>query len=101
MKRIGTTLSMLVLAGSLAGNAIAAEQGILEKERLSDSENYCHMKFSAIEEGTLASNNPQVKPTSSGDVIDFYGPCDETPTSPDQVTAQRLDESRHNPASEH
>jgi hypothetical protein len=101
MKRIGTTLSMLVLAGSLAGNAIAAEKGVLEKERLSATENYCHMKFTAIDEGTLASNNPQLKPTSSGDVIDFYGPCDETPTSPDQVTAQRLDESRHNPASEH
>jgi hypothetical protein len=39
MKRISTTLSMLVLAGSLAGSAIAADNEILEKERLSDTEN--------------------------------------------------------------
>ena len=101
MKRIGTTLSILVLAGSLAGSAFAAENGILMKERLSDSADYCHMRFPAIKEGTLASNDPQLKDASSGDVIDFYGSCDETPTSANQVQAQREDEYRHNPASNH
>lgn len=101
MKRTGTILSILVLAGSLASNAIAANKGIVEKERLSDNENYCHMKFPAIKEGTLASRNPQLKDASSGDLIDFYGSCDETPTSANQVQAQREDESRHNPASNH
>ena len=101
MKRIGATLSILVLAGSLAGSAIAADNGILEKERLSDNENYCHMKFPAMRKGTLTSAHPQLKDPSTGDVIDFYGPCDETPTSANQVQAQREDEYRHNPASNH
>ena len=88
MKHIGTTLSMLVLAGSLAGTAMAANDGILVKDQ--DSENYCHMKFPAIKEATLAGNSPQLKDSSSGDVIDFYGSCDESPTGKDQVVEQRL-----------
>lgn len=91
MKRIGTTLSILALAGSLAGSAIAAD-GILLKEQTTN--NYCHMKFPAIKERTLAGNNPELKDASSGDVIDFYGPCDESPTGKDQVTAQRF-QDRH------
>lgn len=94
MKRIGTTLSMLVLAGSLAGSAMAADDGILLKEQF-NADNYCHMKFPAIKERTLAGNNPELKDSSSGDVIDFYGSCDESPTGKDQVAAQRLDEQRH------
>ena len=94
MKRIGTIASMLVLAGSLAGSAMAAD-GILLKEQAGvDGENYCHMKFSAMDENTLSSDRPQLKPSWTGDVIDFYGPCDESPTGKDQVMAQLRDEQR-------
>lgn len=97
MKRIGATLSILVLAGSLAGSAIAAEDGFLLKERASNSSNYCHMKFPAIKEGTLAGKHPQLKDASSGDIIDFYGPCDESPTGQHQILAQRAYEERTSP----
>jgi len=89
MKRIGTMVSMLVLAGSLTGSAMAAG-GVLLKEEL--DQNYCHMKFPAMREDTLGWKTPVLKDSSTGDVIDFYGPCDETPTGKDQVWAQRLDE---------
>jgi hypothetical protein len=89
MKRIGTTLSILVLAGSLAGSAIAAEDGILSKVS-AENENYCHMRFPAIKEETLWRKHPQLKDSSTGDVIDFYGPCNESPTGADQVKAQEL-----------
>lgn len=92
MKRIGTMVSVMVLAGSLAGSVFAAD-GFLLKERAS-ADNYCHMKFPAIKERTLAGNNPELKDASSGDVIDFYGSCDESPTGKDQVAAQRL-QDRH------
>jgi hypothetical protein len=88
MKRIGTTLSILVLAGSLGGSAIAAD-GILMKERLADG-NYCHMKFPAIRPSTLGNDHPELKRSDTGDVIDFYGSCDESPTGPSQVQAQKL-----------
>ena len=91
MKRIGTTLSILVLAGSLAGSALAAQDGILLKERLGDDSNYCHMKFPAIEPSTLGSDHPQLKSSNTGDVIDFYGPCDEDPVGASQVADQKID----------
>ncbi len=33
-------------------------------------------------------DTPELK-TSTGDVIDFYGPCDEAPNSKAQIAAQR------------
>ena len=93
MKRTGTLTTMLVLAGALTGSAMA-EDGILLKEPAGQAgANYCHMKFPAIDEGTLAGNHPRLKPAWTGDVIDFYGPCDESPTGKDQVTEQRQQES--------
>ena len=59
MKHIGTKLSMLVLAGSLAGTAMAANDGILLKEQANN--NYCHMKFPAMRQRTLGSANPELK----------------------------------------
>ncbi len=89
MRRIGATVSAIVLIGSLAGSAYAATS-VLEKGDA--GENYCHMKFPAIRPRTLASENPQVKSSTTGDVIDFYGACDETPTGKDQITQQKRDE---------
>ena len=90
MKHIGTTLSMLVLAGSLAGSALATDNGVLSKDQADD--NYCHMRFPAITSKSLGTKHPQLKNAQTGDVIDFSGPCDESPTGKDQVQAQRLDE---------
>jgi hypothetical protein len=90
MKYIGTTISMLVLAGSLAGTAMAGNDGILLKEQASND--YCHMQFPAIRQHTLGSANPELKKSDTGDVIDFYGSCDESPTGPDQVALQKLQE---------
>jgi len=100
MKRIGIAVSMLVLAGSLAANsAMAADNGTTMKQRLNS--NYCHMKFPEIDQGTLASNNPQLGEATPGNLVDFYGPCDESPTGTDQVIQQRLEEDWHNPVSNH
>ena len=94
MKRIGMKVSMLVLVSSLASSALAAQDGVLLKEQLADT-NYCHMKFPAIRPSTLGGSNPQLKSPDTNDVIDFYGPCDESPIGPDQVLAQRNFLDRH------
>jgi hypothetical protein len=91
MKRIGITVSMLVLAGSLAGSAIAANDGVLVKDEAGDG--YCHMTFPAIRPSTLATDNPQLKSAQTGDVIDYSGPCDESPTGRDQILQQKREES--------
>jgi hypothetical protein len=79
----------LTLAGSLAGSALAAD-GVLLKDEAGNA-NDCHMKFPAIRPRTLDTKQPALKSSTTGDVIDFYGSCDESPTGPDQVQAQKLE----------
>jgi hypothetical protein len=92
MKRIkiGAAVSAMVLVGSLAGS-VFAQDGVIVKEDA--AEGYCHMKFPAIRQRTLSSDNPQVKSKTTGDVIDFYGDCDESPTGADQVLEQKHQET--------
>ena len=89
-KRI-PTLSVMVLVGSLATSAFAAD-GVLLREQA--DQNYCHMKFPAIRPTTLDTDDPQLEGSDTGDVdvIDFYGACDESPTGMDQVMSQKRDE---------
>ena len=92
MKRIGLAVAALTIIGAMGGNAtLQAADGILLKEQLTES-NYCHMKFPAMTERSLAAKDHVLKSSSTGDVIDFYGPCDESPTGKDQVAAQRRDD---------
>lgn len=94
MKRIGSCLSVLVLIGSFGVSAAKADDGVLFKQEDTPG-SYCHMKFPAIRPSTLGTDHPTLKSADTGDVIDFYGPCDENPTGQDQVTAQKLDEQHH------
>ena len=52
------------------------------------------MKFPAIEEGTLAGDRPALKDPNTGDIVDFYGPCNEDPLGKNQVASQKLDDGR-------
>jgi hypothetical protein len=52
---------------------------------------YCHMKFESIQDRALSTDHPALKDSSDGDIIDFYGPCDESPTGADQVRQQELE----------
>jgi hypothetical protein len=89
MKLIGLTLATLTIVGVMAGSTTArAENGVLLKEEAAGG-TYCHMKFPAIEESTLYTDHPVLKSADSGDIIDFYGPCDENPLGKDQVASQR------------
>jgi len=87
MRRTGSILSAAILLGAMAGSARAADDVLLKEEA---AENYCHMKFQALRPSTLATERPELK-RSLGDVIDFYGSCEETPTSLSQLDQQRRD----------
>jgi hypothetical protein len=90
MKRIGSWLSVLVLIGSLGVSTAQANDGVLLKQEDSPG-SYCHEKFPAIRPSTLGTDRPTLKSRSTGDVIDFYGPCNESPTGKDQVWQQNVD----------
>jgi hypothetical protein len=103
MKRFAAALSAVMLVGSLAGSALAAawdqekagEDQVKAGEDQAKNEGIepeCHLKFPAIRQKTLSSDHPQLKSPTTGDVIDFYGSCDESPTSANQILEQKQDE---------
>jgi len=91
MKTILLLLSALLLTGS---SGLSAEppraEGILSSVQVPGT-NYCHLKFPAIREETLYWNHPILKDADSGDIIDFYGPCDHDPLGKDEIQAQKAD----------
>ena len=92
MKIATSLLAAVLFTGTLgAFNNAIAEDGILQKDQLTGT-SYCHEKFPAIRHGTLGDDQPQLKGSSTGDVIDFYGPCNENPVGKDQVQTQRLED---------
>lgn len=92
MKIATSILAAVLFTGTLgAFNNARAADGILSKDELT-SDAYCHEKFPAIRQSTLGDDQPALKDSSTGDVIDFYGPCDENPVGKDQVQAQRLED---------
>jgi hypothetical protein len=87
-------VGVLFLGGAIGlGRTSARAEGVISKE-VSSEGSYCHMKFPAISEKTLFSDHPQLESSTSADVIDFYGPCDESPTGKNQVIEQRHEEER-------
>ena len=93
MKRIGSFLSALALSGVFGVPSAVAANGLLLKQQAAPN-SYCHMKFPAIRPSTLAGNHPKLKSSTTGDVIDFYGACDENPVGRDQLASQRMEYSR-------
>ena len=95
MKTMKSVLSVLVLSGAMASSiaSSADADGVILKV-VSTEGSYCHMKFPAIVERTLGSKNPVLKDASSGDIIDFYGPCNHDPLGKDEIHSQLLELAR-------
>ncbi len=80
----------LFLIGIVGGSATAfSADGVLLKQEAVPGSNYCHMKFPAIRGDTLNWDQPVLENSGSGDIIDFYGSCDESPSGRDQASDQR------------
>jgi hypothetical protein len=91
MKNLKSKLSVLLAVGVLgaSGIALSADDAVVEGALTPGS--YCHEKFPAIRSRTLSDNQPQLKDSSTGDVVDYYGPCGEDPTGKDQIASQKLE----------
>ncbi len=95
MKNTKSLLAALIFLGNVAvGVTALAADGVISEDVLSTG-SYCHEKFPAIEGKSLASNDPALKSAQAGDVIDYYGPCDEDPTGKSQVREQKLHFQHH------
>ena len=92
MKIATSFFAGLLLIGTLgAVNTARDTDGIIFKQEFTPG-SYCHMKFPAIREETLAGDHPVLKDPSDGDIVDYYGSCDEDPVGKDQVHEQRLEQ---------
>ena len=102
MKRIQLSLSVLLLAGVMGYIPIAVsaqapgphqpkgvKPGVIGAVALNRDGTYCHLRFPAIRPSTLASSKPQLKPATSQDIIDYYGPCDHDPLGKEEVERQK------------
>jgi hypothetical protein len=89
VKIVTSFLAALLLVGSFGvGGALAVAPGVISSA-VSTPGSYCHLRFPAIREDTLASNRPVLKDPSEGDIIDFYGSCDHDPLGKDEIESQR------------
>jgi hypothetical protein len=95
MKNAKSKLSVLLVVAVLgvSGASLAAD-GVVVQGELKGA-NYCHEKIPAMRSRTLSDSQPELKDSGTGDVIDFYGPCDEDPTGSDQITTQKLEAEHH------
>jgi hypothetical protein len=95
MKNRRRFLSAVIVAGGLTFAGVAfGTDGVVLREPLNAASDYCHLQFPAIREDTLATGHPVLKSSAAGDLIDFYGSCDEDPLGPNQVLLQKQDLKR-------
>jgi len=99
MKR-GLLFFLLVLLGAGVGyNPVFAQEvkpkgvkpGVIEAVAINKAGTYCHLKFPAIQPNTLGTDHPTLKSKDSGDIVDFYGPCNYDPVGPDEVCKQQAE----------
>ena len=92
MKIATSFLAALLFTGTLGSiNTAMAADGVVSKDELA-TDSYCHEKFHAMTGASLDTDDPVIN--NSGAVIDFYGPCNESPVGEDQIQDQKL-EAQH------
>lgn len=84
-----TSVAAFLLSTALGlsvASAMAAEGTV--KKISATSDGYCHLKIPAARPSTWTSDKPELKSSNTGDLIDFYGPCDTDPTGKDMIAPQ-------------
>jgi len=99
MKRTQLYLSLLLLLAVLGYTPIAApaqapqvkgvKPGVIAAMPLNKEGAFCHLRFPAIQGRTLGTDKPQLKPATTGDIIDYYGPCDHDPLGKEEIASQK------------
>ncbi len=102
MKRVQIYLSVLLVTGAMAYASIAipasapgpivpkgVKPGVIGAIALTRSGTFCHLRFPAIRLKSLDSGKPELKSPTTGDIIDFYGPCDHDPLGKEEIESQK------------
>jgi hypothetical protein len=87
---LGTVIGYSPVAVLAQVQAKGVKPGVIEATPLNREGTYCHLRFPAIDPRTLDSKRPTLKSKDSGDILDFYGPCNHDPLGYDEVCKQRV-----------
>ena len=88
MKKSLSLLCNLLLSSTLFWGVPSAEAEEMISSVPTDITDYCHLKFPAMREDTLSWQQPILDP-QTGNIVDFYGPCDYDPVGLDEIRVQR------------
>jgi len=95
MKTAKFFFAVLVLSGNVVASYTTASAkeipGLVSKDGFVP-ESYCPMQISASAPESVLGEQPVLTRPHSGVLIDYYGPCGETPVGQDQPDTQRLDQ---------
>ena len=96
MKKSVALLSGLVLSSTLFGGVVMAQDvGSTAIVKVpAENGSYCHMKFPALREDSLAWSQP-VFDEAAGPIVDFYGSCNHDPLGIDEIRTQRRLMNQH------
>ncbi len=70
----------------------AVSKDVVTATALDGQNSYCHLKFPAIEPSSLGSDHPVLQNADTGDIVDYYGPCDHDPVGKEEIARQIADE---------
>ncbi len=101
MKRIRLSIFFLLLGILIGYSPVAVlaqpvpavqgvKPGVIEATALNKAGTYCHLKFPAIDPRTLSEATPTLLPADTGNIVDYYGPCDHDPVGYEEVCRQRM-----------
>ena len=88
MKKSLSLLCNLLLSSTLFWGVPSAEAQEIISSVPAGTTDYCHLKFPAMREDSLSWERP-VLDSTTGSIVDFYGPCDYDPLGVDEIRVQR------------
>jgi hypothetical protein len=88
MKKAVSLLCNLLLSSTLFWGVPSVEAQEMISNIPSETTAYCHLKFPTMREDTLSWERPVLDP-STGNIVDFYGPCDYDPLGSEELRVQR------------
>jgi hypothetical protein len=95
MKTSKLFLAVLVLSGNVVATYTLAGAnnipGLVTKDGVV-SESHCRMQTKTSTPESFLGMPPLLNVPNSGELIDYYGPCDETPIGQSDLDTQRLDQ---------
>ena len=88
MKKSLSLLCNLLLSSTLFWGVPSVEAEEMISMIPTDITDYCNLKFPTMREDSLSWERP-VLDSTTGSVVDFYGPCDYDPLGVDEIRVQR------------